>query len=204
MKRAFVLFLIILSGCNNQGKTVNEKDSQTKESNTSGIKLNNNQSIDTITTFDNYIGLMPSLMIPVKITCDDQPYPIPDLYNNRSYGRMFRPEGAAIIGKLRTTNKYVAIIYAYPADISLPILETYTLEGVKLDQLQLFNLSSCVTDFNDTIETNSSFLIFENFDIKIIDSIFNTTTHTDGNIVRTFKQTNVKKYMIDDSGMITK
>lgn len=55
----------------------------------------------------------------------------------------FIPEGAALIGRLIPLKRHEFIIYSYPADIRLPILEVYNANGEKVNQRELFQYDSC-------------------------------------------------------------
>jgi hypothetical protein len=204
MKKTIALVLIILFGCNNPGKTGKEKSLSTDKSSFIQKQIEKDSILDTITSFKEFIESMPILSIPLKVNCDDDKYPNSDFDRNRIFGKKFRPAGSTIIGRLVTTNQYVALVYSYPADIALPFLETYTLSGVKIDSLQLFTYENCVEDFNESIETNSAFVITKDFEIQIIDSVFDTKTGNDNIILKIFKETSVANYKISDSGKIIK
>lgn len=55
----------------------------------------------------------------------------------------FVPDGASLIGRLKNNKIGFPIIYAYPADIVIPILELYNSEGEKINQFELFDLQYC-------------------------------------------------------------
>ena len=59
------------------------------------------------------------------------------------------PEGAALIGKLHAIGNYEFIIYSYPADLRLPILEVYNSKGEKVNEHVLYNFEYCNTDFQN-------------------------------------------------------
>jgi hypothetical protein len=55
----------------------------------------------------------------------------------------FIPDGAALIGRLLPLDNHEFILYSYPADLRLPILEVYTSLGEKVNQRELFLYSTC-------------------------------------------------------------
>lgn len=55
----------------------------------------------------------------------------------------FIPEGASLIGKLKSIDENHFIVYSYPADIRLPILEIYNSTGEKLNEKVLFGYGDC-------------------------------------------------------------
>lgn len=55
----------------------------------------------------------------------------------------FIPEGAGLIGKLPSIDDYSFLIYSYPADTGIPILEVYNEVGEKVNQRELFVMGDC-------------------------------------------------------------
>ena len=55
----------------------------------------------------------------------------------------FIPDGAGLIGRLNSIDNYAFIIYSYPADVRLPILEVYNSDGAKVNQKLLFKYGYC-------------------------------------------------------------
>ena len=74
----------------------------------------------------------------------------------------FIPEGAALLGRLPSIENKYFIIYTYPADIRLPILEVYNANGEKINQLELYDYMNCDLDQGG----NSKFTITNEFIIK--------------------------------------
>ena len=145
---------------------------------------------------------MPFIQLPVLITCNEPYFENFEKFRNNDFGAGFKPEGGTIIGKIKVTHQFVAIVYSYPSDIALPILETYNLKGEKIDQLQLVNLINCAEDFTDTIEANSSLIISQDTIIQIIDSIFRTVVENDITTRISLKSTFSETFRISESGKI--
>lgn len=55
----------------------------------------------------------------------------------------FIPEGAALLGRLKPFSNYEFILYSYPADIRLPILEVYNFKGEKVNERFLYDFEYC-------------------------------------------------------------
>ena len=190
MKNFSILFLTIIIGCNGPTKTEKTKTS------------NINPTNDTIKTFQEYVEKMPFIQLPVLITCNEPYFENFEKFRNNDFGAGFKPEGATIIGKIKVTHQFVAIVYSHPSDIALPILETYNLKGEKIDQLQLVNIINCAEDFTDTIEANSSLIISQDTIIQIIDSIFRTVVENDITTRISLKSTFSETFRISESGKI--
>ena len=161
MKVYFILILATVSmiSCNTSVKNEKLKNSKILDEKSTVKSISNSSSLQaTITTFQEYINFMATVQLPLMITCNNPYFPTYEMYRNNEYGANFKPDGATIIGKLQSNDKFAAIIYSYPADISLPILETYNISGAKIDELQLLNYPRCINDV-DSIETNSSLVI---------------------------------------------
>ena len=55
----------------------------------------------------------------------------------------FIPERAGLIGRLPSIDNYSFLIYSYPADTGIPILEVYNEVGEKVNQRELFVMGDC-------------------------------------------------------------
>lgn len=62
----------------------------------------------------------------------------------------FIPEGAALIGRFLPFKHHEFIIYSYPADIRLPVLEVYNSNGEKVNQHALFLYGTCPLDLEES------------------------------------------------------
>ncbi len=87
-------------------------------------------------SFKQFVDDIPLLQLPFELSTSDPMYHL----NMES---KYIPEGAALIGRLKSRLGKHLIIYSYPADIRLPILEVYDNDGKKLNELQLFDYMSC-------------------------------------------------------------
>jgi hypothetical protein len=88
------------------------------------------------TAFEQFVDSIPLLELPFELSTTDVIKHVP-------LNSPYIPEGAALIGKLKSQNNRWLIIYSYPADIRLPILEVYDSNGKKLSEVQLFDYGNC-------------------------------------------------------------
>ena len=70
-------------------------------------------------------------------------------FNHLDIKSKYIPDGAALIGKLQAIDNYEFIIYSYPADLRLPILEVYNSNGKKVNERVLYNFEYCTIDFEN-------------------------------------------------------
>lgn len=120
-----------------------------------------NQETDSVvqevkrSAFTYYVDSIPTLELPLVLKSDDA-------MMHFENPKEFVPEGAELIGKLPSLGNKHFIIYSYPADIRLPILEIYDDEGKKLKDVQLFKYN-CPLDMG----WFSKFSISKDYDIVI-------------------------------------
>jgi hypothetical protein len=139
---------------------VNEKDI---DLNLSNDTLSNKVEEDS---FIKYFNKIPVLEVGYVASCYDSNFKTERIESD------FSPSEAPVLGKLLSINNdYYSIIYVYEADIPLPILEIYNIEGEKLKEFQLFNYGFCTDLFNDN--QSSSFEILSNERIVLTSFIEN-------------------------------
>lgn len=115
--------------------------------------------------------------------------------------RHLGPEDSKIFGKLADKEKYTAIIYLYPADNILPIIQTTDKQGNKISNLSLFeNYCGEDEDFSGTTWT----VINKDLTIERIDSITTFRRNKDGIIIDKTRKTEVQHslFCINDDGQI--
>ena len=94
----------------------------------------------TPSAFEQYVDSIPLLPLPFELSTTDA-------ITHVSMKSHFIPDGAAIIGKLPSKNGRHLIIYSYPADIRLPVLEVYDHRGKRTHSVELVNYGACpITD----------------------------------------------------------
>jgi hypothetical protein len=95
-------------------------------------------------SFSDYIQKITHIELPFKTTCDQELENL-QLDFSQTVINQFGPENSKIFGKLSENKNFVAIIYLYPADIVLPIIQTTDRNGKKISALSLFD-SYCGED----------------------------------------------------------
>lgn len=112
-----------------------------------------NERITPKTDFQQYVDSIPTLDLPYEFSSSDE---MIHFDNPKSQV----PEGAMLMGKLPSLDNVHLIIYSYPADIRLPVLEVYDNDGKKRSETPLLKYN-CLLDLN----WQSSFVITEDYDI---------------------------------------
>lgn len=147
----FIAISIIFNSCFSSNEGISTEIEKNMEMN---IDTNQN-SLDIITTKEENELFLAYF------------YSIPKLENNFTLNSNkgfkhfdeinseFKPEGASIIGRLDTNNNTFPIIYSYPADIRLPIIELYSPTGEKKNEFQLFDYNFCAN-----LEHDENFCLF--------------------------------------------
>lgn len=122
MKSKFIIGLFFLLSC-----SVNNTDTK----------------IVSKTEFMKFVDEIPILKTNFSLECSQT-------INHIDIKSDYVPEDAGVVGRLKTKEDYSFIIYSYPADIRLPILEVYNRDGKKIDELPLFEMSDCSIDSPST------------------------------------------------------
>jgi hypothetical protein len=105
--------------------------------------------------FEEYVNQIPVLPIGYSKSCSGD-LEIMDLIDT-----CYTPEGAQIIGRMQSINNVHFIIYAYPADILLPVLEVYNAFGKKMHEQPLLEPGICASTDASTDGTSEFTLISE-------------------------------------------
>jgi len=95
-------------------------------------------------SFSDFIKKIAQVELPLKTTCDQELESL-QLDFSQSVINHFGPENSKIFGKLSENKNFAAIIYLYPADLVLPIIQTTDRNGKKISVLSLFD-SYCGED----------------------------------------------------------
>lgn len=115
-----LMILLFIVGC------VGDKKSAHNQNSTEKVRQ----------TFEQFVAEIP--LVPVRVELHSY-NPIKHIEIKSPH----IPEGAALFGKLKSMDGYHFIIYTYPADIRLPILEVYDNDGIKLMEKQLYRYNGC-------------------------------------------------------------
>jgi hypothetical protein len=121
---------------------------------------------DLKTPFENYVDEIPEIKIPYNSNSN---------FESLDINSEFKSKEALLHGKLKSVNKHHFIVYWYAADISLPILEVYSNQGEKVNEVQLLDYHFCSFEYPNQysrfkIETEGE-VILENY--RIIDEVEN-------------------------------
>jgi len=130
MTRIFILILLGLACCTSDKKQ--------------NAEIGQGNSIPE-NDFIKFISLLPIIKLPYEINCEKCcDHPKMD-YENPLIQK-FRPEGSAIVGLVKKTDDKVILLVTYPADVLVPSIEVYDLEG-KLTGKMDFMTGYCGGDF---------------------------------------------------------
>jgi len=156
---------------------------------------------DSELTFNEYLNTIPSVRLPIKMTCDvaldGSKLGFKDQIIEK-YGQ----ENSKIHGVLAKTENFIAILYLYPADVSLPIIQTTDRQGKKISELPLYERYCGEDEFylgyswaeiskNLIVTLSDSALVFErDEDLEIIET------------TKRIEQVRHLKYYIDEHGVI--
>jgi len=91
-----------------------------------------------------FVSLLPKLELPFEINCE-KCCNHPQIDYDNELVKKFRPEGSGIVGLIQKTNDKVIILVTYPADMIIPSVKVYDLEGKLLGQKD-FMTSYCGGD----------------------------------------------------------
>lgn len=160
----------------------------------------NNQINEDESAFDKYADKIKLISLPMRLTCDED---LDNMVYNfpkdtiTKYGR----ENSRVYGKLLETENYTAIIYLYPADIQLPIIQTTDKKGNKISNLGLYERWCGEDEFGGGYSWAE---ITDDMEIILTDSATTYKRDSDGEIIDSTRQTEINKkvYFIDNNGQI--
>lgn len=174
-KIIIVFWLLLIFSCSSSdAKVVKEKNNipQQKVLNPSANniqEINSTPFSETVVgesndeSFVEFFSKIPKLEVGYKTVCYQM-----ELVSD-SIESIFKSNGATILGRLNPINDFYFIVYIYPADLPLPILEVYDKQGEKMNDVQLFNYGFCTDMLADN--QYSSFEILTNEKIEILSFI---------------------------------
>jgi len=185
-----ILGLTILFGC---GQTTEKKVQTETESRNENVVKNE-------VTFDDYLTAIPEAKLPLDLKCEIE-LNGSTLNFDRTTIDKFGQENSRINGKIAETENYTAIIYLYPADIVLPIIQTTDRQGNKISELKIYERWCGEDEFSwGTSWANIS----KDLTITLNDSAIIYKRNDKGEIIEASKTTEVRhrKYQIDNKGRI--
>jgi hypothetical protein len=126
--------------------------------------------------FERFVSQLDPVQIPVSFNTSGLIKNQTQQKHEEAVFRKYAPSGAdQVFGRLYADEKTTGIVYLRSGDVPVPVLMTYTLEGVKLDSLNLF-------EFNPEMgELNRLVTFLPDRKIQLIDSVtIWTETFPDG------------------------
>ena len=151
-------------------------------------------------SFSDFIEKIPQVKLPLKTTCDQELESL-QLDFSQSVINNFGPESSKIFGKLSENKNFAAIIYLYPADIVLPIIQTTDRNGKKISVLSLFD-SYCGED--EFSWSTARAQVNTDLTILLSDSTITYERDSKGEIVGSNRKSVVRNrsFYINDTGEI--
>ena len=129
-----IILGLIICSCNNGSK----KKDVNLESETETIKTEKEIVKNLDPKFATYLNKIDTLSLPQNIACFDlNKY---ELYENYKHliDTTFSSEEETPYRRIKTNAPYEIVVYLAPADILIPIVKTFSLEGKEISTLQLF------------------------------------------------------------------
>jgi len=150
--------------------------------------------------FDDYLKAIPAIELPLNLKCDVEPVGSTLGFNDATiekYGQKY----SEIFGKIAVRENFAAIIYLYPADIVLPIIQTTDRQGNKIAEFKVYE-EYCGAD--EFFWSTSWVTIMEDLTIVLKDSTIMYERNCEGEIIEETKKKEVRqrKFQIDNKGKI--
>jgi hypothetical protein len=150
--------------------------------------------------FVKYLELLPTVSLPFETNCGKCCHHSKIDYDNELINK-FKPEGAAIVGLVSRTENRAVILFTYPADLIIPSLQVYDLQGnLTGDMTFMSNYCGGEPGFYST----QFFRINKDISLSEIDTLYETTF--DSVTYETVDTTNIKitrkDFKINDKGEI--
>lgn len=125
-KILFIMLIVLISNCKSENKNDKRSTSKLKKPISEIPKVNDQ--------FQVFIDQFPTRELPIKIYgCKDEILDLPKLDVKLSQGFIKEPEYEHIYGIIPTNGTYISIITLGEADCFIPIINTYKLNGDKID-----------------------------------------------------------------------
>lgn len=144
------------------------------------------------TLFETFLDSLPEIELPCQFSSRDfrlSDYTIPELHQFDS----IREEGGIPLGKFYLSDTIVGIIYSFPADILIPVLYTYTVNGESISSLMLLNNYGWSPD----CERTDFVVINHDFSIESMDTTYKYFSQNPDSTI-----TNNQLWQIKPNGLI--
>lgn len=159
---------------------------------TSGLKDKN--------AFSEYSVRIRQVDLPLNLSCYQELQSIQPGFPESEI-RKFGPEECRIFGKIFECENFTAILYLYPADMALPILQTTDKQGRKISALALFE-TFCGED--ETSRDTSWACIHNDLRIELSDSAITFQRDKEGERIQETIKTKVRhrQFYVNSRGKI--
>lgn len=161
-----------------------QKATETNASEADTTQALTNQTISA--EFMDYLDRLPKLNLPYETDCDNCCTREEIDYDDPLISK-FRPEGGSIVGLISRTDKQAMILVTYAADLLVPSVKVYNLEG-KLTGEKNFMTNYCGGE--PGFYSKQFFTINRNMVMTEIDSVYETTY--DSTTYNTLDTTDIK------------
>jgi len=167
-----------------------------------GKKIKKNEQVVTIEqrVFDDYLKAIPDIELPLSLKCDI--YPIGSTFGfDAATIEKYGPKHSEIFGKIAVRENFAAIIYLYPADVVLPIVQTTDRQGNKISEIKVYELYCGADEF---FQSTSWVTIMKDLSITLEDSTDVYERNLEGEIIEETRKTEVRnrEFQIDNAGQI--
>jgi hypothetical protein len=132
MTRILIVILFGLTCCTSDNK-------QKSDVRDAGVNLTPDND------FMKFVSLLPIIKLPFETNCE-KCCDHPKIDYENPLVQKFKPNGSAIVGLIKKTNDKVIILVTYPADVLVPSVKVYDLEGKKIGEMD-FMTGYCGGDF---------------------------------------------------------
>lgn len=152
--------------------------------------------------FGNFIKNIPVIDLPFITTC--QSFGITQKIDvDTNLSKKYNPDSLEIVGIIKNEKRFICILYAGAADYLVPVLITYTKEGVRISKEDFMN-DYCGQTFE--LYYNQYLSIDKNLKIMEVDTtlVFKLDTVNFTIIDTLKKEIRFSKFEVDNNGKIIK
>lgn len=148
--------------------------------------------------FQEVCATLPKVNLPFSVYCENCCE-----HPESSYQRVIQrylPEGSVFVGIIEQTDEFISILTTYPADMIIPAVVVFDIEGEKIDE-EVFLGGYCGSDYG--YFSKQYFYIPNERDLVEIDSMFTLDVDPETFKTRdtTKTETEVKKFTISAKGI---
>lgn len=183
MTKTFILLIniILFSSCIPKKESTDSirsfDQAQKQKESPSPPKIVKQDSI-YLNSFKDFIDFVPTIKLPYEVNCK------PNLNYNLNHPNYkivvvdddLRKKTRGVVATFSNTDSTVFALRLEPADVSLPFLVKFDIDGNEMYDYQLLSLMHCAHDPDDSLDYNSMFRIDSNLNVTRIDYTYLQTT----------------------------